>query len=212
MRHHAAALLLVSALMPLAPAFASCGGKVLMQSQFQSADGHWPIASTRSTDQEVRDGALLLKYRDDVGSQLLYSGALFDDVQICVNVTLLDSTASDKEYASLVFWAKDYSSYYVLWFGPSGSVGVLRKAEGRWFVPLPSHLHAGINRGVGQTNALRVRLHGNNADLFVNERHVGSITGEPAPGGSHVGLRAEGALPRHSNTVWAFSDYVVSKP
>ena len=213
MRLRAVTILLCCIWMPLAVSFASCSGQVLMQSAFQPGATYWPIASTRSIDQEVRDGALLLKYRGDAGSHLLYNGGTYnDDVEICVNVTLLDSADAVKEYASLVFWAKDYNSYYVLWFGPSGHAGVLRKAGDRWLSPLPSHVHAAVNRGVGQTNFLRVLLHGNIADLFINDRRIGSITGKPAPEGSHVGLRAEGASPRHSSTVWEFSNYIVSRP
>jgi hypothetical protein len=59
--------------------------------------------------------------RKNVASQLLYSGDVFDDVQICVNVKLLESVAADKEYASLVFWAKDYSSYCFSMVRPMGS-------------------------------------------------------------------------------------------
>ena len=209
MRHCVAVCAFFLSLTPIA--FGGCTGTVLLQSQF-AEDGKWPIASTTWTDQSIQDGALTLKYRKNVASQLLYRGDVFDDVQICVNVKLVESVASDQEYASLVFWAKDYNSYYVLWFDGSGSVGVLRKADGRWLYPMPPQTHVAVNKGVGQTNALRVALHGNNADLFVNEHRVGSITGQPVVGGSQVGLRAEGALPNHTNTVWEFSDYVVSKP
>jgi len=183
-----------------------------MQSNFQAGDHKWPIASTTWIDHSVSDGALTLKYRKDIASQLLYSGDVYNDVQICVNVKLVESVAPDKEYASLVFWAKDYTSYYVMWFDPSGLVGVLRKAGDRWLYPMPPQNHVAINKGVGQTNSLRVALHGNSAEFFINEHRIGSITGEPVVGGSQVGLRAEGAVPHGANTVWQFSDYVVSKP
>jgi hypothetical protein len=211
MRHSSAVFIFCLCLALSASAFTGCEGKVLMQSNFLAGDSNWPIYSTPGTDQTVRDGALTLKYRKNVASQLLYTGDVFDDVEICVKVKLLESVAAEKEYASVVFWAKDYKSYYVLWFDPSGSVGVLRKAGDRWLYPVPPQNHVAVNKGVGQTNALRVVLHGNDADLFVNERRVGSITGQPVAGGSQVGLRAEGALPTRSNTVWEFSDYIVSK-
>ncbi len=212
MSHRAVVFIFCLSLLPSAGAFAECEGKVLMRSNFQSGDGKWPIVSTTWTDQAVTDGALTLRYRKDVASQLLYSGDVYDDVQICVKVKLVESVSAEKEYASVVFWAKDYSSYYVLWFDPSGAVGVLRKAGDRWFYPLPPQNHVAINKGVGQTNTLRVALHGNAADLYVNERRVGSITGQPVVGGSQVGLRAEGAIPNHTSTIWEFSDYIVSKP
>jgi hypothetical protein len=212
MRHSAVVFAFCLCFMPLVPAYAGCTGKVLLRSDFRSEDTKWPIANTAWTDQEVRDGVLVLRYRKNVASQLLYSGDVYEDVQICVNVKLVESVAADKEYASVLFWAKDYSSYYVLWFDTSGSVGVLRKAGDRWFFPMPPQNHVAVNKGVGQTNALRVVLHGNNADLYVNEHHVGSITGQPVAGGSQVGLRAEGALSNHAATVWEFSDYVVSQP
>jgi hypothetical protein len=212
MRLCAAVFIFCWCLVQSVQAFAGCAGKVLLQSNFQASDTKWPIASTPWADQDVHDGALTLKYRKNVASQLLYSGDVFDDVQICVNVKLLESVAAEKEYASVVFWAKDYNSYYVLWFDPSGEVGVLRKAGGRWLYPMPPQTDVAIHKGVGQTNTLRVVLHGNDADLYINEHHVGSITGQPVAGGSQVGLRAEGALPNHTNTVWEFSNYVVSKP
>ena len=212
MRRRAAVFIFCSCLVLEASVFAGCTGKVLMQSNFQPGDWRWPIANTTWTEQDIQDGALILKYRKNVASQLLYSGDVFDDVEICVKVKLLESVAADKEYASILFWAKDYSSYYVLWFDPSGAVGVIRKAGDRWFYPMPPQTHVAVNKGVGQTNALRVVLHGHDADLYVNERRVGSITGQPIAGGSQVGLRAEGAIPNHANTVWEFSDYVVSKP
>ncbi len=212
MSHRAVVFIFCLSLLPLAGASAECEGKVLMRSNFQSGDAKWPIASTTWTDQAVSDGALTLTYRKDVASQLLYRGDVYDDVQICVKVKLVESVSAEKEYASLLFWAKDYTSYYVLWFDPSGAVGVLRKAGDRWLYPLPPQKHVAINKGVGQTNTLRVALHGNAADLYVNEHRVGSITGQPVAGGSQVGLRAEGAIPNHTSTVWEFSDYVVSKP
>lgn len=212
MRRCVAVFVFCSCLALGAPAFAGCTGKVLMRSNFQQGDSKWPITDTAWTDQAIHDGALTLTYRKNVASQLLYSGDVFDDVQICVNVKLLESVAANKEYASIIFWAKDYSSYYVLWFDPSGAVGVIRKAGDRWLYPMPPQNHVAVNKGVGQTNALRVVLHGTDADLYVNDRRVGSITGQPVAGGSQVGLRAEGAIPRHANTVWEFSDYIVSKP
>ena len=212
MRRCVAVFVFCSCLALRAPAFAGCTGKVLMRSNFQQGDSKWPITDTAWTDQAIHDGALTLTYRKNVASQLLYSGDVFDDVQICVNVKLLESVAANKEYASIIFWAKDYSSYYVLWFDPSGAVGVIRKAGDRWLYPMPPQNHVAVNKGVGQTNALRVVLHGTDADLYVNDRRVGSITGQPVAGGSQVGLRAEGAIPRHANTVWEFSDYIVSKP
>lgn len=212
MSHRAVVFIFCLSLLLSAGAFAECEGKVLMRSNFQPGDANWPIASTTWTDQAVSDGALTLTYRKDVASQLLYRGDVYDDVQICVKVKLVGSVSAEKEYASVVFWAKDYSSYYVLSFDPSGAVGVLRKAGDRWLYPLPPQNHVAVNKGVGQTNTLRVALHGNAADLYVNERRVGSITGQPVAGGSQVGLRAEGAIPTHTSTVWEFSDYVVSKP
>jgi len=212
MRRCAVVFVFCSCLVLRAPVFAGCTGKVLMQSNFQPGDSRWPIANTTWIDQAVHDGVLTLTYRKNVASQLLYSGDVFDDVQICVAVKLLESVAADKEYASLVFWAKDYTSYYALWVDPSGAVGVIRKAGDRWLYPMPPQTHVAVNKGVGPTNALRVVLHGNDADLYVNERRIGSITGQPVAGGSQVGLRAEGAIPNHTNTVWEFSDYIVSKP
>jgi len=212
MRTCAAVFVFCMCVGPPAPASAGCLGKVLLEANFQTNDSKWPIASTPWTDQAIRDGALTLKYRKNVASQLLYSGDVFDDVQICVNVKLVESVAAEKEYASLVFWAKDYSSYYVLWFDPSGAVGVIRKAGKRWLYPMPPQNHVAVNKGVGQTNTLRVVLHGSEADLYINEHHVGSITGQPVDGGSQVGLRAEGAIPNRNNTVWEFSNYIVSKP
>ena len=100
----------------------------------------------------------------------------------------------------------------MLWLDPAGSVGVLRNAGDRWLFPLPPQTHVAVNKGIGQTNTLRVVLHGNDADLYVNESRVGSITGQPIAGGSQVGLRVEGAISSHTNTVWEFSDYIVSKP
>jgi hypothetical protein len=77
---------------------------------------------------------------------------------------------------------------------------------------MPPQNYVAVNKGVGQTNTLRVVLHGNDADRYINERHVGSITGQSVDEGSQVGLPAEGAIPNRNNTVWEFSNYIVSKP
>jgi hypothetical protein len=98
-----------------------CAGVFCCRPTFKLTISKWPIASIRCTDQAVYDGALTLKYRKNVASQLLYSGYVFDDLQICVNVKLLESVAADKEYASLVFWAKDYSSFLRSMVPPIGS-------------------------------------------------------------------------------------------
>ena len=78
----AVVLVFCSCLVLCAPVLAECTGKVLMQSNFQPGDSKWPIANTTWTDQAIHDGALTLTYRKNVASQLLYSGDVFDDVQI----------------------------------------------------------------------------------------------------------------------------------
>ena len=195
------------------PAFASgCEGKILLQPKFAQADPNWPVSKDETSDEVTQDGKLTIKVFKASTSTVLYRGDVYDDVQICVNVKLVQTGSSDEETAGVIFWAKDYNSYYSLSVAPDGMIAVSRWAGGRWLFPMPYQPNAAMKKGAGQINALRVVLRGSEATVYVNDQKIGSVTGQPAEGGSQVGIRAHGTQSTSKNTIWEFSDFVVSKP
>jgi hypothetical protein len=190
---------------------AGCQGKVLFQDKFAQANPAWNLASSDSAKIAVQGGKLVLNlvtaatmYRN------LYQGDVYDDVDICANIGSLASDKPEEQLAGVMFWAKDYNSFYAFLINPAGQFKVMRYAAGRWLTPLPSQDAAAIKKGTGQVNSLHVATRGEQATLYINDQQVGTVSGHPADGGSMVGLYGESAT--KSPDTWEYTDFIISKP
>ena len=92
-----------------------------------------------------------------------------------------------------------------------GKFSVARRlTSDRQITPIPWQESAAINKGVGQVNALRIIINGNQARLYINGKEVGKVSGQTPEGGNLVGFWAVASS--KSACTWELSNFVVSLP
>ncbi len=188
--------------------FACKGTQVLYEDNFATLDPAW---GTLSPNLSINNGKMIVQPDVNKSFTVINQGNILEDIDVCVNVILAKS--DDPAWgasAGLIFWAKDYSDYYYLLVSGNGWFSVNRWVNQRSLRPVPWRENAVIKKGVGQTNQLRVVTKGNQATVYINDTEVISFTGQPAQGGSFIGLTANS--PEKSQDVWEFSDLKVTKP
>ena len=210
MRHLFVAASISLCLVISAAAATGCPGKVLFEDKFAQLNPAWGFASDASYTFSVKDGTLLEKLVAGKAMRSLYGGDVYDDVDICVTIGSLASDKPGNQLAGIVFWAKDYNSYYLFVIDATGQYKVLRYAGGRYLFPIPFQANAAIKKGTGQTNSLHVATKGTQATFYVNDQQVGTASGQPADGGSQVGIYAESDA--NAPTSWMYSGFIISKP
>ena len=186
-------------------ALACKGTEVLFEDNFATLDPAWGQASTNLS---VNNGKMVIK--PEGGYHTLNQSFLLEDIDACVKLTLTSANNPSNALASIIFWGKDYTDYFTLQIDGNGSFTVAHKVKDRWLYPVSWRENAAVNKGVGQTNQLRVVTKGNQATVYINDKEVISFKGQAPPGGSLVGLRADSI--ENAQAVWEFSELKITKP
>jgi hypothetical protein len=106
------------------------------------------------------------------------------------SVSLTFQKANDPTFGSgLIFWAKDFTNFYVLALTPAGDFGIQHYAAKRWLTPVGWRKIDSARKGENVENILRVVTKGNEATAYVNGQEIISFTGEPPQEGSLIGLK-----------------------
>ena len=189
----------LDALLSLAPIGKASGGEVLYEDNFANLDPSW---GTPGEILSVKEGRLVLKPAVNSTQSVLNQSNLFDDADTELQVTL--SSGDPNVPGGLVFWAKDYSNFYCLCIDASGSFKVSHFVIDRWLNPVGWTESDTINKGVGQTNKLRVVTKGRQATAYINDQEIITINGQPPQGGGCVGV--SGGSGQDSQNTWEFAN------
>lgn len=176
----------------------------LFSDHFASLDPGWGAANA---NKNVSDGKLVLKPDANSGFSTIRSGSYFRDADIRVKVRL--ASGGTDESAGLVFWAADVDNYYLAQITTDAMVGITRFVHNRQLTPLSYATNKAVNKGLGQTNELRVLTVGKSATLYVNGQEIATTAGFPPPSGGRIGLHAESGATVYT---WEFSDLEVLQP
>jgi hypothetical protein len=171
----------LDALLSLAPIGKASGGEVLYEDNFANLDPSW---GTPGEILSVKEGRLVLKPALNSTQSVLNQSNLFDDADTELQVTL--SSGDPNVPGGLVFWAKDYSNFYCLCIDASGSFKVSHFVIDRWLNPVGWTESDTINKGVGQTNKLRVVTKGRQATAYINDQEIITINGRRTHGSSRI--------------------------
>ena len=195
------------------PALACHGANVKLQDDFTSASfGIW------ASDDDFSIASGRLRLRPTAGSLALVidKGDLFDDVDICVDVTVPEARNTDAARGGLVFWFDNDENappglgykFYAFELTPDGRAGITRVDRGKSLSPVPLRKADGFRAGAGSANTLRVTLKGREGTAYVNDMPVFSFQGDPPLGGANIGLfgRSE---PLAAN-IWTFANIKVT--
>ena len=196
----------------LAAAADPCPGTVILQNQFAAPNPNWSTAADTTSKPALQNGQYVVTFlTQNTTRSVLYQGDVYGDINLCVT---LSTPATDKaidQVAGLVFWATDYTSYYLLLINPiAGQWEVLHLAGGRYLSPSPYQPSTAIKTGVGAANALQVQMRGTTATIIINGTTVGTVSGVAPTGGGQVGLYCQSAST--ATSTWQISDWSLSKP
>ena len=185
MKRKLAVLLLIAAILGIASG--TWAGSVLFEDNFSSLDPGWG-----ATDQyfSIKDGKLILQPAKKEVYTLLYEGNIFpNDVDTSVSVKF--AQAEEPNWGSgLVFWAKSSKEYYSFMINANGWYTVSRRMGDRYINPVTWRENEAVKKGGGVDNRLRVVTKGTKATIFINDKEIITVSGQPPEGGSQIGLRA----------------------
>src|SRR6201995_2470541 len=139
------------------------GGDILYEDDFTNLDPSW---GTPGDILSVKYCKLILRPALNTTQSVLNQSNVFDDADIEVEVTL---AAGDPIVSGgLIFWAKDYTNFYFLCVGANASFKISHFVTDRWLTPVGWTENGAINKGIGQSNKLRVVTKGRQATAFIN--------------------------------------------
>ena len=93
---------------------------------------------------------------------------LYDDIDLCVNMTTVTGVDPEEAKAGLLFWYVDINNFYVFELAPNGKASVWRRQRGRWLAQVAWQDAKAANQGDGAINELRVTTVGSQATFYVN--------------------------------------------
>jgi len=138
---------------------------------------------------------------------MLYQAGLYTDYEVCVQAEMKFGTGdASGQIGGVVFWAKDYSNYYVLEYAADGTYSVSRLRRKHWLTPVSWRKSDAVKTGPNQVNELRAVVNGNHCTVYVNGTKLIDLVGQP-PGASQVGLHAQ--APAHGSAAFQFATFRV---
>lgn len=109
------------------------------------------------------------------------------DADLCVDA-IFPTTLEGEPGVGLVFWATDYSNYYLLLAKPSGHAAVHRRLAGKWIMIGENKDVGALKRDAGASNRLRVVAKGNVFSASVNGAKVAESRAQPPEADWKFGL------------------------
>lgn len=185
----------------------ACEGQtVLFEEDFSTHDRTWGEVTEQF---EMKDGKATAKPPPSQLQWRLNTAFAFDDADICVTVTSVETSNPADTSAGVVFWAKDTNNFYYFAVAPNGFYVVNRRLADKWAVTIPWTKSEAVAVGQGKPNVLRVTTKGQTVTLFVGGAQVARFRAQPPGGSSQIGLlMASGAKP----DTWEFAALKVTSP
>jgi hypothetical protein len=192
----------------LGPAAAVCPGiDVLYQDSFDALQPTWgqPGASAK-----VENGQLVMNPAVGTYVWLTNNAGMYDDIDMCVNVTTVAGVDATEAKAGPIFWYSDINNFYVFEIAPNGKASVWRRQRGKWLPQVNWQDVDNANKGDGATNELRVTTVGDDATFYVNGTEFKKFSGSAPDNGQQIGLFA--GSPDKDAATFAFDDLKATKP
>jgi hypothetical protein len=192
----------------LGPAAAVCPGiDVLYQDNFDVLQPTWGQPS--ATD-KVENGQLVMSPAVGTYVWLTNNAGVYDDIDMCVNVTTVTGVDATEAKAGPIFWYADINNFYVFEIAPNGKASVWRRQRGKWLPQVNWQDVDNANKGDGATNELRVTTTGDDATFYVNGVEFKKLSGTAPDNGQQIGLFA--GSPDKDAATFAFDDLKATKP
>lgn len=201
----AAVLLLTSG----SAALATCqqGRVVLYEDRFENLQPTWGEAADSF---KAEDGKLIVVPKPAEYLWRINKASLYDDVDMCVEMTTVKGVKPEEAKAGLVFWYADENNFYVFEYAPNGKSSVWRRQRGRWLEQVKWRDVEGANQGDDAVNDLRVVTRGDRATLYFNGTEFAQFDGVPPNDGQQIGIFV--ASPESGAARFAFDNLRLTRP
>lgn len=187
---------------------AACqGAAILFQDSFERLQPTW---GKESDSFKVVDSQLEVSPASDSYHWSASSANLYDDIDMCVTMTVIEEEDPVESKAGLIFWYVDVNNFYVFELAPNGKASVWRRQRGKWLAQVDWRDAEGANTGNGAINELRVTTVGSLATFYVNGVQFEQLEGSPPENGQQIGLFA--ASPASGPARFGFDNLKVTKP
>jgi len=183
------------------------GTTILFQDSFDRLQPTW---GKESDFFKVVDSQLEVSPAADSYHWSANSANLYDDIDMCVTMTIISQGDPVEAKAGLIFWYVDVNNFYVFEISPNGKASVWRRQRGKWLAQVDWRDAEGANTGDGAINELRVTTVGSQATFYVNGTRFEEVEGSPPENGQQVGLFA--ASPPSGPARFGFDNLKVTKP
>ena len=193
----------------LATQAAACkGDKVLFEDDFSLHDHSWGAPEPRFL--ELYGGKATARPKPDSSYWQWNSGFAFLDADICLTVTLIETTDPAKSDAGLMFWIMDNDNFFVFRIASNGKYQVIRQVGGQWAQPvIPWTDSDAIKKGPNQPNTLRLTLKGGSIAVAINDKDLGRFQAQPPPKrAGFIGLYATSGPDKPS--IWRLTNLKVT--
>jgi hypothetical protein len=188
-------------------AMACQGTTILFQDSFERLQPTW---GQESELLRVVGGQLEVAPAEDSYHWAANSANLYDDIDMCVTMTTIQSGDPVEAKAGLIFWYVDVNNFYVFELSPNGMASVWRRQRGKWLEQVAWREAAGANKGDAAINELRVTTVGDTATFYVNGQQFEELEGTAPENGQQIGLFA--ASPPTGQARFGFDNLKVTKP
>ncbi len=173
---------------------ATCPGTVVFQDAFTAPNANLNVAPYDPTTVSIAGGkATVAIAKAQFSRALIYVTDQYGDASVCTTFNTLATDKFEDQDGGVIFWAKDYTSYYAFFASPAkGTFAVLQMVPGTtgWTSAIPWTASNAVQKVAGAANSVRVQTKGTQALLFINDQQVGTLTGTPPAGGGLVGFDA----------------------
>lgn len=185
-----------------------CAGKadVAFQDTFASPAPGWDDSSA---SRFFADNQMVFSFKEPGLLTWLYrpirfkNGAVCGTVKAPMQANKLDGVAS----GGLVFWATDYSNYYLAQIYLDGTYQIYRRLSNEWIPVVRRTKSEHIRAGLGAVNELQVALKDNSGTFFANGQQLVEFRGQPPESGGSFGLHGESESDRGGE--WRFLNVAV---
>ena len=183
------------------------GRKVLFEDQFSELQSTWDASPATV---HVEDGQMIVRPKATFTVWVPNTAALYDDIDMCVDVTTVDAVDPTTNSAGLVFWYVDNKNFYRFEADASGNAAVFRESRGKTLKQIDWTKVAALHLGDGATNQLRVVTKGKVATFYVNGKKFRDLNGQPPGGGQEIGVI--GTSPKKGVATYAFANFKITQP
>lgn len=165
-------------------------GKVIFEDTFTDDSGGWdftpPVATVKPPD-----FIFALNSKNSTISSLNLTFRA-NDADYCVEATLPKSFAPDNKYGfGLLFWAVDYSNYWMAMLSSDGSFSLYSRTNGNWQTIATIPNAPGLKAEPDAVNALRVTTIGGKISVYLNGQLVKAIRAQIPEGSLRFGMYSQ---------------------